>query len=397
MQVESKQGLRHSASTEKASESQHKTISISESISAGNQQYRRGVSENRQQYRDGIGTQPRSGGSIITVSVTRKPGPRGVLDTQTEHFEEHEHIEKFSRNKQGSIQRKHEKHKNSDAEDRTDGSQDSSKEPGDLLDISSGISSEFQKTKSLISGFVGHGPRRLRLKRHTNESTKPRVPDGDVRDNEIESNRLKHDVERNHTENDSQDEDNEFPAHLIVGNSVTLLGDIQKSEEIVKASVGKETTETETSTINGKVANDPTVDTKNVNTGTLPNESSTLENELPTTTRFNDYDTGGEYADMQDDEEYDTTISPEMTTVSNETSTRDADIEMTTKIPESQFSLLGFVRRIARFKLRMGLNLLKSTSQALTNYIERVQRRMDKDYNSSNGSSIRARRFKRDT
>ncbi|XP_023713735.1 uncharacterized protein LOC111867800 isoform X2 [Cryptotermes secundus] len=398
MQVDSKQGLRHSANTEKSSEMKHKTISILESISAGNEQYRRGVSENRQQYRGGIDTQPRSGGSIITVSVTRQPGPRGVLeDTQTEQFVEHEHIEKISRNKQGSSQRKHEIYMNSDAEDRTNGKRDSKNGPGSLSDISSGISSEFQKTESLISGFVGHGPRSLRLKRDTNESTKFRIPDGDVRDNEIETNKLKYPVNRNLIGKDYQDESNELPTHLMLKNSVTLLGDIQKREGIVKASVGKETTETETSTVNGRVTNNPTEDTENVNTVTLPNESSTLENELPTTTHFNDYDTSGEYADIQSDEEYDTTISPEMTTVSNEISTKDADIEMTTKIPESQFSLLGFVRRIARFKLRMGLNLLKSTSQALTNYIERVQRRMDKDYNSSKGSSINARIIKRDT
>jgi hypothetical protein len=376
----------------------HKTISISESISAGNQQYRGGVPENRQQYRDGLGTQPRSGGSIITISVTRKPGPRGMFDdTHTEQSEEHEHIETFSRNKHVSSQQKHEKYKSSDAEDRTNRSQGSNKGPGGLLDMSSGISSEVQKTESLVSGFVGHGPRSLRLKRDTNESTKLRVPDGDVRDNEIESIKLKHNADRNDIENDSHDEGNELSTHLILENSVTSLEDVQKSEGIVKGSVGKERTETETSTINGRVAYNPTEDTENVNTATLPNESATLENELPTTTRFNDYDAGGEYADIQDDEEYDTTISPEITTVSNETSTKDADIEMTTKIPESQFSLLGFFRRIARFKLRMGLNLLKSTSQALTNYIERVQRRMDRDYHSSNGSSISARRFKRHT
>lgn len=391
VQADSKKGLRQSESTEIASEPKYKTLGISEGNSAGNEQYRRGISESRQQYRDGIGTQPRSGSSIITVSVTRQPGPRGKLEgTQTDLFREHDHTDKFSRNKQSLSERKHEEHKNQDVEDRTDGSQDSKKGPGDLLDISSEISSQLQKREPLTSGSVGHGPRNLRLKRDTNESTKFIVPDGDVRDNEIESNKPKHNADRNDIENNSQEGSNKIPTRLMPEN--TLTGNMHISEGIMKATAGNETTET----VNISATSGRTDDTENVSTGISPTESATLEDELSTTTRSNDYDTGGEYADTQEEEEeYDTTISPEMTTASNETSTKDGDIEMTTKIPESQFSLLGLVRRIARFKLRIGLNLLKSTSQAFTNYIERVQRRMDKDYNSSNGSSVSARTFKR--
>ena len=128
-------------------------------------------------------------------------------------------------------------------------------------------------------------------------------------------------------------------------------------------------------------------------------ESTTLEYELPTTTELNDYDTDGEDIDIEEVvvDEYVTTNSPEIMTVSDETSTKDSDAEMTTEDPEPQFSLLGLVRRIARFKIRMGLSLLRSTSQALTKYIEGVQRRMDKNYNSYNSRSVRAKKFKRGT
>jgi hypothetical protein len=388
VQADSMQVPRQAESTEVASETIHKTFGISEGNSAGNEQYRRGISESRQQYRDGVGTQPRSGSSIITVSVTRQPGPRGKLGgTQTDLFREHEHTDKFSRNKQSLSERRQAEHKNQDVEVRTDGSQDSNKEPGDLLDISSEISSQLQKREPLTSGFVGHGPRSLRLKRDTNESTKFIVPDGDVRDNEIVSNKPKHNADRNHTENNSQ----ELPTHLMPGNALT--GNMHISEGIKKATAGNETTET----VNISGTNGPTEDPENVSTGISATESTTLEDELPTTTRSNDYDAAGEYADIQEEDEEYVTISPEVTTASNETSTKNGGMEMTTKIPESQFSLLGLVRRIAHFKLRIGLNLLKSTSQAFTSYIERVQRRMDKDYNSSNGSSVSTRTFKRGT
>jgi hypothetical protein len=386
VQADSKQDQRHSEGTEMASETKHETIGIS----AGTEQYRRGISGSRQQYRDGIGTQPRSGSSIIAVSVTRKLG-----GAQTDLFRENEHTDKFSSNKQSLSERRHEEHKNQYALNRSDGSQDSKKGQGDLLDISSRISSQLQKRESLTTGFVGHGPRSLRLKRDTNKSTKHIVPDGDVRDNEIESNKLKDNADRNHIKNNSQEEGNEISTHLMMENA--LNGNIHISEGIMNAIAGKETIENEKYTANISLTSRRTEDTENVSTGMSPTESVTLEDEQSTITRSNDYDTESEYTDIQEeDEEYDTTISPEMTTVSNETSTKGGDIEMTTKIPESQFSLLGFVRRIARFKLRIGLNLLKSTSQAFTNYIERVQRRMDKDYNSSNGSSISAT-FKRGT
>jgi hypothetical protein len=379
------QGLRHSGTTEP--ETRRKTFGNSESNSAGSQQYRRGTPESKQQHRDGTGSQPRSGNGIMTGSVTREPSPRGIQEgPQTELFVEHEHTETFSRNKQSSSQRRHELRQNQDADVRTDGNGDSNKEPGGFLDASSGLSAEVQKREPIISGFVGHGPRSLRIKRDTIESTKLIVPIGNVRDNEIESNKLKH------------DEGSEIPTHSILENAVSVIEGTDIREGIAEAKVGKETREKETSTVSASVTNGPTEDTVNINTGTSLPGVSTLENELSTTTRSKDYDVGGEYSDVQeDDEEYDTTVSPEMTTASNESSTKAADVETTTKIPESEFSLLGLVRRIARFKLRMGLNLLKSTSQALTNYIERVQRRMDKDYDTTNGSLMKARALKRGT
>jgi len=382
VQVDSKSGSHHSGSTEGTSETKQKAVSISESKSAGNQEYRGGVSESRQRYRDVTGTQPRSGGTLITVSVTRQPRPQGKEgETET----------KQARDEESSSQRTHEEHRNQKIDDVSSRSHDSDTEYGDSLHISSRISPELQKRGSLTSGFVEHGPRNLRLKRNVNASTELKIPNGDTRDNEIDSNNSKENVKRNQNEHVSQYAGS---VQLISGNVVTSSSDKKVSGDNAKEKGESQMMETGTSTINEEATTGPTEDTKYADFGTtLSTESITLEDKRPTTTGFIDDDADGEDTDTEqedegeedEEEEYDTTVSPEITTSSGETSTKHAGIETETKVPETQFSLIGLFRSLARYKLRMGLSLLKSTSQALTNYIERVQKRMDKDHNGYNG------------
>jgi hypothetical protein len=396
VQVDSKAGSHHLGNTERALESKQKTASFAESISSGNQQYRRGTSESRQQYRNVIGTQPRSGGTVIAVSVTRQPDLQGKEEgPQTEQSGVHENIQTVSGHESVSSQPTQERHKN-----RSAGSQDSSKVYGGLFDASSRISPELQKRGSLSSGRVEHGPRSLRHRRDTSASTNSKVPDEDVKDNEIYSSQSKEITNTNHIINLSQGEGNEIPTHIASENVMNLSGDKQIGEGILEVKGGSKTKERESSTIKGEVTTGPIEETKDPVLGNeSQTESTTLEYELPTTTELNDYDTDGEDIDIEEEvvDEYVTTNSPEIMTVSDETSTKDSDAEMTTEVPEPQFSLLGLVRRIARFKIRMGLSLLRSTSQALTKYIEGVQRRMDKNYNSYNSRSVRAKKFKRGT
>ena len=396
VRLDSKAGSLHVGSTERALETKQRTVSIAESISSDNEQYRRGTSESRQQYKDVIGTQPRSGGTVIAVYVTRQPDPQGKKEgPHTKKSGAPEHIQTVAGPESVSIQPTQEKRKNGNAE-----SQDSSNVYRGLFDTSSRVSPELQKRGSLISGRVEHGPRSLRRRRDTSTSTNFKVPDVDVKDNEIYSSQSQESMDKNHIINLSQKGGNKIPTDIISENVMTLSGVKQIGEGILNVKGGSTTTERESSTINGELTTDPTEETKDVVLGNeSQSESTTLEYELPTTTEVNNYDTDGEDADVDEEEvdEYVTTSSPEITTVSNETSTKNVDLETATKDPEPQFSLLGLVRRIARFKIRMGLSLLKSTSQALTNYIEGVQRRMEKNYNSYNNRSVRAKKFKRRT
>ncbi|RZF40333.1 hypothetical protein LSTR_LSTR006942 [Laodelphax striatellus] len=56
----------------------------------------------------------------------------------------------------------------------------------------------------------------------------------------------------------------------------------------------------------------------------------------------------------------------------------DDDTELTTSKPQEDGSFLSVVRRIAQFKFKLGLNLLRSTSMAVSRYFQSVQRRMEK-------------------
>ena len=395
VKVDSKVGSVHLGSTERAVDTKQKTVSIAESISSGNQQYRRGTSESRQQYRDAIGTQPRSGGAVIAVSVTRHPEPQGKKEgPQTKQSGVSEHAQIFSGPESISGQPTQERLKNGSA-----ASQDGSNVYGGLFDTSSRISPELHKKGSLTSGHVEHGPRSLRRRRDTSVSTKFEVPDGDVKENEIYSSQSKESMNKNHIINLSQEGGNKTPTHIISENVMTFKGDEQMGEGILNVKGGSKTTERESSTINGELTTGPIEETKDAVLGNeSQTESTTLEYEIPTTTELSNYDTDGENVDINEEvDEKVTSSSPEITTVSDEASTKDSDVETTTKDPEPQFSLLGLVRRIARFKIRMGLSLLRSTSQAFTNYIEGVQRQMDKNYNNYNSRSVRAKKFERGT
>lgn len=391
VRVESKAGSLHLGSTERALETKQRTVNLAENISSDNQQYRRGTSESRQQYRDVIGTQPRSGGTVIVVSVTKQPDPQGRKEEpHNKQSGAPEHPPKVAGPESVSIQPTQQRRKNGSAE-----IQDSINVYGGLLDTSSRVFPELHKRGSLTSGRVEHGPRSLRRRRDTSTSTNFKVPVGDVKDNEIYSSQSKESMNKNHVRNLSQKEGSKIPTHTISENGVKQIG-----EGILNAKGGSTTTERESSTINGELITGPIEETKDVVLGNeSQTESTTLEFELPTTTDLNNYDTDGEDVDIDEEEvdQYVTTSSPEISTVSNETSTKDAGVETATKDPEPQFSLLGLVRRIARFKIRMGLSLLRSTSQALTNYIEGVQRRMENNYNSYNNRSVRANKFKRRT
>lgn len=396
VRVDGKAGSLHLGSTERALEAKQRTVSLAESISSDNQQYRRGTSESRQQYKNVIGTQPRSGGTVIAISVTRQPDPQGKKEGP--HNKESgtpEQLQTVAGPESVSIQSTQQRHKNGSTE-----SQDSMNVYGELLDTSSRVSPELQKRGSLTSGRVEHGPRSLRRRRDTSTSMNFKVPDGDVKDNEIYGSQSKESVNKNHIMNLSQKGGSKIPTHIISENVMTFSGVKQIGEGILNAKGGITTAERESSTINGELTTGPTEETKDVVLGNeSQTESATLGYELPTTTDLNNYDTDGEDVDTDEEEvdQYVTTSSPEITTVSNETSTKDADVETATKDPEPQFSLLGLVRRIARFKIRMGLSLLRSTSQALTNYIEGVQKRMENNYNSYNNRSVRANKFKRRT
>lgn len=47
------------------------------------------------------------------------------------------------------------------------------------------------------------------------------------------------------------------------------------------------------------------------------------------------------------------------------------------EIPEEEFTFMTFLRRLAEMKLRLGINLLKSTTQAVARYLDTVQKRME--------------------
>ena len=396
VRVESKSGSLHLGSTERALETKQRTVSLARNISSDNQQYRRGTSESRQQYRDVIGTQPRSGGTVIAVSVTRQPDPQGKKEgPQNKQSGAPEHPQTVAGPESVSIQPTQQRRKNGSAE-----SQDSINVYGGLLDTSSRVSPELQKRGSLTSGRVEHGPRSLRRRRDTSTSTNFKVPVGDVKDNEIYSSQSKESMNKNHIINLSQKERSKFPTQIISENAMTFNGFKQIGEGILNPKGGITTTERESSTINGELTTGPIEEAKDVVLGNeSQTESTTLDLELPTTTDLNNYDTDGEDVDIDEAEvdQYVTTSPPEIGTVSNETSTKGAGAETATKEPEPQFSILGLVRRIARFKIRMGLSLLRSTSQALTNYIEGVQKRMENNYNGQNNRSVRANKFKRRT
>jgi hypothetical protein len=395
VQVDSKPGLHHSGSTEQSSETKHK----SGSNSAGNFQYRRGVSETWKQYRDVIGTQPRSGGNIMSVTVTRQPELQGrETETETKQSGEHGLTENISSVEGSAGKPTHETHKKQTVEDRIDGSYDRDMEYGSTFDTSRRISPELQKKGSRISGFVEHGPRSLRRRRDASMSTKLKVSDEDVRDNEIDSNNFKENAEKNPMQKRSDPEGNSMPTHFITQKVVTLSDDKQISGETAKQNLGNKIAELETSTMNSEVTTDALEGTRNADQGTAsPTENTTPEDVLTTMTGFYNDGMDGEGANTEEEVEYITTISPEMTTISVETSTKASQTETTTKVPETQFSLIGLFQSIARFKLRMGLNLLKNTSEALTKYIDGVQRRMDKEYNNYNGKSTRERKSKRGT
>ncbi|XP_039293925.1 mucin-5AC-like [Nilaparvata lugens] len=56
----------------------------------------------------------------------------------------------------------------------------------------------------------------------------------------------------------------------------------------------------------------------------------------------------------------------------------DDDSELTTSKPQEDGSFLSVIRRIAQFKFKLGLTLLRSTSMAVSRYFQSVQRRMEK-------------------
>ncbi|XP_075232513.1 uncharacterized protein LOC142330931 [Lycorma delicatula] len=61
-----------------------------------------------------------------------------------------------------------------------------------------------------------------------------------------------------------------------------------------------------------------------------------------------------------------------------EESLKDNEPVSTQRPPNDEFTFLGFVRRLAQFKLKLGLSFLRSTSQAVSKYLQSVQQRMEK-------------------
>ncbi|XP_069686894.1 serine-rich adhesin for platelets-like isoform X1 [Periplaneta americana] len=362
VQVDSKSGSHVSGAvpaTENPSDAKQKTVSIVESKSPLSQQYRRGVSDNRQQYRDVIGTQPRSGGTIVAISVTKQPGSGNSGEKNSTN-----QLHVANKNETNPVRKNDDNHA------------DQSGNFSIGSDILSRLSPQLQKRGTFVSGFVEHGPRSLRHRRDVSTSSKSTLPIGDERENEIDSDDSK-------LGSVNSEQNNKNLSQQSSGNSENLNNEVVSTAET-----------TESSTIDDELTTYPIGNFKDFDLRTMT-ESTTLDNDLLATTNVSSEEEDD--SDSEEDDDYETTVSSDITTISDDTSTKASYTELTTKTPETQFSLLGLFRRIAQFKLRVGLNLLKSTSQALTNYIERVQKRIDNDYNTYNDRSSSSRRIKRAT
>ncbi|KAJ9599381.1 hypothetical protein L9F63_010143, partial [Diploptera punctata] len=379
VQLDNKPGTVHEA-VDISTQNNYKTIQNPENRG----QHYRTVYDSKQQYIDVIGTQPRSstnsgGTSVITPTDSQNTRKIVTDDVKFKPISSHKHTE-------GEIKEKQV------ANDRTlEVDSDSEESEWDNVRYR-GYSDIASK---IHSGLVQHGPRSLRNRRNVNGvsknkndmiSTKSSNLNGisllenknsDMKDNEIDSDVKSNEKKENikdissHSKGVSESPDNTTSLNKAEG---TVAGITEKRKENVS------NTEEESTTY---------IENNDLITGTDVKIDVSTEDEFPTTTYSS--------ADGSEENKTEKIITPSVIIRNNETSIHISKNKtvVKNKVQDNQFSLLGLFRRIARFKLQMGLNLLKSTSQAFTNYIERVQTRIDKDYYRESNRSFNDKRYKR--
>ncbi|PSN28985.1 hypothetical protein C0J52_28464, partial [Blattella germanica] len=380
VQVDSKPGAVHTSGSvvgEVSTGTKYKTASIPESSPIASQQYRRLIPDTKQQYRDVIGTQPRSGGTIVAVSVS-KEGSSQIAGEKNEANINNTKFKPIHVNKDTD-----ESKEELNASDRTLEVQNDQENQqqwdtlryrgfSDVLSDLTKTSAEFQKRGSLQAGLMEQGPRNLRRKRNVDNFSNSKDNDIDSKLNEIDSD------DKNMQLNWRKDMVSETNAEK--NQSIPVRNN---DKEIITGNLGQQLqdsiSETHTPSLDEEVT---TLAAENNDLSTdLGNDITTVETEIPTTTDYSLDDDVEEDDDNDDDEDDDGTEKPHIAEIvlnKNDTVTKRPNYSEPTKVPDTQFSLIGLFRRIARFKIQMGLNLLKSTTQAFTNYIDRVQKRIDK-------------------
>ncbi|KAG8243262.1 hypothetical protein J6590_048406 [Homalodisca vitripennis] len=119
--------------------------------------------------------------------------------------------------------------------------------------------------------------------------------------------------------------------------------------------------------------------------GSLPDEQTTTERGDSTTT---DVPT----TEKSTDDEKDNSSPSHENTVESTTWSMPKEPELTTVAPSRDHGFFGFLRRLAQMKLRMGLELLRSTTHAVARYLDTVQKRMENVVRDMDKKTSRQRR-----
>ncbi|XP_063217821.1 uncharacterized protein LOC134528270 [Bacillus rossius redtenbacheri] len=201
---------------------------------------------------------------------------------------------------------------------------------------------------------VEHGPRSLSRRR------REALPEKDDMENEIIPSMV--------IDNNKKDMANSTPASTIVKNEIST----ESSSTVLPTEKPENTTSAETnegSTLGQSEKQNET----NVETTTYA-ETSEETTFIPTTDL---YEGGNVFSSGIVTEENGVDYNPENT-------------------KPQPFSLLGLLKQLVQFKIRLGLDLLRNSSAAFTQYLEGVQKRMDASYRnnvkrSANIQEIRSR------
>nr|CAD7441624.1 unnamed protein product [Timema bartmani] len=221
------------------------------------------------------------------------------------------------------------------------------------------------------SPVVEHGPRSLRQRRDlfSDNST----TDNNDLDNEIhlitngitQINKLSN---KDQIKNEKVKQTNTFKPEKVSDKLTKVIYDTKTSssdknmEEAVSPGPQKEDITEDT------ILQEITTNSK-IPQQMFESDTTILPLEFPTTSREVFIGNTGESSEVDDM----TTLSPTSTDEGG-----DIDgVEIDTGKPPEPFSLVNFFKQLIEIKLRIGLNLLKNSSEAFTRYLDEVQKKMD--------------------